>query len=297
MARSKHSVALFEVIQSNRASRSGMSLSTPKWWFKRRTAAAEAIGGSVSSAPAVATLPPPPTVPAALEPRNIDTAPAHRAPAVDMMVDSDRQRITFNITYSSAVVTAFSVLVVVALAYAIGQHVKQGPNTALAGPPIEQIKQGSVNAAAMNVGASWGTPAAAPQRAAQPPVQQDVEGQAPAPVPVAKPAAGNVAPTISPSGERVKGLNYIVVQGYPPEEKAMAQEACDLLNKNGIPVTLETNLEGFNRSWFIVVTTSGFDRISGQDYGNYEKAIRTVGEKFGKTKGFKKFEPMAKKWK
>src|SRR5262245_37319435 len=84
MAKSKRAVALFEVIQSSRTSRRGISdvLSTPKWWFKRRP------GASVEPDPSPQASNLPPTA-------VITTAPAPQTHSVDLRVEPKPQRLTF----------------------------------------------------------------------------------------------------------------------------------------------------------------------------------------------------------
>lgn len=299
MAKGKHSVALFEVIQAGRATRSGGgSLATPKWWFKRRNAADTAA--AEKTAATIAALPAPATVPTVFEPQYIDTAPpaanpsAARPTAVDLKVDPDRQRISFHFTYTSAIIVAFSVIVVVSLAYIIGNHVNQGPTEALAGPSVDEIRSGPVQAAVMNVSNSAPVSNAASKKPA--PVIEREEATTAMPFPIAKNASqtGTLAPTVSPSGQRVSGLNYIIVQSWPAEEQQMAIEACEALNKSGIACTVEQDVKGYLK--FAVVTQTGFARISSAEYIATEKSIREMSDKFAKTSKFKKFSPTAKKW-
>jgi len=294
MAKNKHSVALFEVIQANRTSGGMDALRTPKWWFKKRPAGAPSSTNAPASAVATLPEPEPASVPAVFEPQNIDTLPASRAQGLDLTHDPQRQRISFHFTYNSAIILAFSVIVVVSLAYIVGQHMKQGPAQALAEPSTEQLLKGPAKSEVMGGStASAGQPAAAARRT-PPTAPEKPTTPAGGPTPIAKlpPVADNSA-TTAPSGQRVSSLNYIIVQGYPQSEKQMASDACDLLNKNGIPCTVETNVKGY--PFYTVVTLRGFGRPSSPEYGAYEKLILALNEKFPKN-SYKRFTPTAKKW-
>jgi len=248
--------------------------------------------------PPVATLPEPESasVPAVFEPQNIDTLPPSRSSGLDLMHDKERQRISFHFTYNSAIVSAFAVIVIVSLAYIVGQHMKEGPAQALGGPSTEQILKGPVKKDVMglNTASAVAAPAAAAVKKPTPPAQDKVTAPAGGPTPIAKPAPVlDNTPTTAPSGQRVAGLNYIVAQSYPQQEKQMADDACALLNKNGIPCTVEMNVKGY--SYYSVVTTKGFNRISSAEFAAYAKAIEAVNEKLPKG-SFKRFDTSAKKW-
>jgi hypothetical protein len=296
MAKGKHAIALFEVIQSSKTSRKNLSdvLRTPKWWFKRKNPpdgsvapAPPPAAGSPPAADGAASVPDTPRLTTTALSMDVESpAPAPAMPGVDLKLDPDRQRITFHITYTSAIVTSFTVLVVVGLAYLVGSKMRSGPAQAAAESSTERLRQGAPREDVLNVRSSSG------QRAA------------PAPRPVDREAAGTAVPqpspqTVSPTQptQRIIGLNYVVMQGYPPEEKAMAVEARDLLIKNGIACTIEQDLPGLNRNWHIVVGLQGFERIGyNPEFEKYEKSIRGVNDKFPKNAKFKKLEPLPYKW-
>jgi hypothetical protein len=244
-------------------------LRTPAWWFKRKKDPA---------APAPAALPT-----TALSSDVQSTAPAPTMPGVDLKLDPQRQRISFHITYTGAIVTTVALVVVVGLAYLIGTRMRAGPAQASAQTPTDQLRQGAPRGGVLNVRPN-------PPRSAQPPEPDDATTAVPPPAP--RPAS-----TTQPT-QRVIGLNYVVMQGYPPEEKAMAVEARDLLIKNGVACTIEQDLPGLNRNWHIVVGLQGFDRIGyNPDYERYERLIRDVNARFPRNAKFKKLEPMPYKWK
>ena len=110
------------------------------------------------------------------------------------------------------------------------------------------------------------------------------------------------APLIVHDIKRQVGLNYVVVQSYPSEKDAT--EARDLLLKNGIACTIEKPPSALRLpdTWFSVVGTSGFEKISTREWENYVTSIAAVSSKFeatGKSSGtskFKKFQPLGVKW-
>ncbi|HMB96063.1 MAG TPA: hypothetical protein VKK61_08505 [Tepidisphaeraceae bacterium] len=271
MAKGKRSVALFEVIQAGKKTRPSLSLRTPKWWFKRKpaiqqpSAAVEQPVAEINLAEASApqTLSPP--------------------PGIDMKFDPDRHRITFQISYTSAIITAFAAIVIIALAYIVGSHMRSGPTRSLAGPSTEQIRKGPAHPNVLDV-----KPIAIKTTA--PLLEAD---DATVAAPIAKDTV--IAPTTGPAAKRMINRNYIVVQSYPDEKNA--NDACDLLTKNGIPCTVEDGLSNYAPGWYSVVTQQGFDHIrNNPDLDQYVQSIHELSAKFAGTVKFKKFEPQPYKW-
>lgn len=276
MAKGKHSVALFEVIQAGKSSsRNASFLSTPKWWFKNRKPAAEA--------PAVA---PPPALPEVVEDT---TAPAPRVAGIDLKLDPDTKRIRFDASYTSVIVAAFTVVVFVGLAYIVGTHISRGPTMASAGPRTVDIRNGPAQPAVLMVGNNSGP--------TTPPIDQNIT--TPAKTEVIDPPPQQTLPV--PAAGREIGLNYVVVQSYPTQEKEMAFEASDFLNHNGLLTTVETGVTGYP-NLFVVVGLQGFAKPrSDPAYAAYENKIRALSDKFAKDKStgngrFKRFNPLASKW-
>jgi hypothetical protein len=264
MGKGKRSVALFEVISASKKPRPSFALRAPKLWFNRPKKE------KVLSAPVV-------------EQAADSSAPA--APGIDMKLDPERQRITFQVSYTSAIIAAFAVLVAVGLAYIIGSHIRNNSSRGLAGPSTEQLRKGPVHAAVLDVK----PPAPLANKTTAPLLEADDAI-------TALPTKTEV-PTTEPSAQRVISRNYIVVQIYPEEKNA--NDARDLLAKNNIPCTVEKGLTGYAApSWYCVVTLTGFDHIrNNPEYDNYENSIRDLSTKFAGTSKFKKFEPQAYKWK
>ena len=290
MAKGKHATALFEVIHSGRYPHKEGSLRTPKWWFKRKPAAA-------AGAPAAESSDADPTANVSATDGAIvrDAPSGEEAPAtarssnVDARADAERHHITFKVTYSSAIVTAFAVVVVVALAYVVGRKVSTGPAPAIATETTEQLRSGQPQPGVLDLGSPTSSPRTPD---ATPPRTGDNAAGAPGTT-----GAGG-APPVNDNGassNRTVHLNYVVVQSYPDEKSA--NEARDALIKAGIPCTIEQGLRGLKPDWYSVVGTQGFQRISSAEYQAYVGRINQVSQQFAQGKrSFKAFQPMAYKW-
>jgi hypothetical protein len=255
-----------------------------------------------SSATRAAVAATPATVPTAAAHSTPSSYAAGRKPAVDLLVDSKRHQITFRLTYTSALVGTFAVLVIVALAYIIGRSMSRGPAQAMGGPTSEQLLKGPANPDVLNVGTGNGA-AGAPlnaqptNRSTAPPINI---APPPKPAPRTSGTTGTAAApntsggSLAENGRRAINLNYAIIQGYPDE--ASAKAAVEILQQNGVPCTIEKGLRGLNRDWFIVVGLEGFARISSPEYQAHEKKIRTISDKFIGKRSFKAFEPMPYKW-
>jgi hypothetical protein len=262
MARGKHSPALFEVIQSGKRDRPKLNFRSPSWWwFKReKTEAALAI---------VDSSPPPP----------------QQQPGVDVKLDQQHQRITFALSYTSAIIAGFAVLVVVGLAYIVGSHIRGGSPRTLTGPSTVDLRKGPPHPSVLDV-------KPIPLKTAAPLLEAD-DAITAAPVPSSSMATP--PPTTLPSAREIN-RNYIIVQSYPDQKGA--QDACDMLARNNIPCSVENSLPNFASGWYSVVTFMGFDHIrNNPDFEKYMDSIRAVSAKFAGTAKFKRFEPQPYKWK
>jgi hypothetical protein len=297
MAKGKHAAALFEVINrdsglSGRGSSS--NLSTPKWWFKRQRSAS-------SAAPVVARSVPEssgefdPTAAHFAAPASAEPAASESSGNSTMHIDRDRQLISLRVSYVSAIVSGFALIVVLLLVFVIGKRVGRSvvPAAVVSSedlkkyPPYPQVldvRQGASRPALMAVASEPGVAAVA-----------DTSGAEGAGTPVA-------APLVVHDVKRQVGLNYVVVQSYPAEKDA--NEARDLLIKHGVNCTVEKPPEALRLpdKWFSVIGTAGFERISTREWENYIASIGAVSTKFeatGKTAGaskFKRFQPLGVKW-
>lgn len=264
MAKGKHSVALFEVIQKGKSSSRASSLRTPKWWFKSKK------------------VEPAPVIPANSV-ADESSAPAPRVARVDLKLDPDRKRINFDVTYNSAIVAAFTVVVVVGLAYVIGSHMTRGPASAMAGPSTSELLKGPAVPGVMKVGGS--IPSTPPIENNPPIGREETITTPPAPTPAAPQPHGRVA-----------NLNYAVITSFPPSEKAMAFEISDYLNSSGVGASVEENVSGYS-GWYVVMGLDGFQRpASDPNYKKYEARIKELSTKYPK-KSFKRFDdPKPRVW-
>jgi len=300
MAKGKHSTALFEVIHSaNRPDRVAQSLRTPKWWFKGRQTPTPAPAGEPSFAP------PEPEAPTAeVEPDGAMSAasapPSYRdrgrSSAVHVDFNRNRKELTLRLRYTTALVSAFAVCMLIALSYVVGRHLGHGPQSASAAeqPTIEQLRQQPPQPGVTAVPRPH---AAAPQ--VSPPTnsqRRQVESSGPAKgiQSVANPQA---TPGVDQGLPRVVGDNYVIIQTYPPQEAQAAKEACDFFNRNGISCTLEKNLAAYTTdpNWLCLVGTSGFPRIHSDEFRAYTQNISRIAASF-KTSHFNRPDPQPYKW-
>lgn len=181
---------------------------------------------------------------------------------------ASRKGVWFRLTGAHLAVAGIALVLVVGIAYWIGRgpHAPEGPSSA-------DLKKQPANPSVLVVDRDG--PANQTPDAEQPPVPGR-SGEAPA----------------RQDGSRVAGRNYIIAQSYPNIVEANA--ACEYLVKAGIPCTVEKKLP-YAPSWYCVVTTTGFEKVSSRDYEEYARRIQTIGAKYSGTK-FRKFNPQAFRW-
>lgn len=291
MAKGKHSAALFEVIHSDKRFRTKAatpghgSLKTPKWWFKSRDKADESAPKS-GSEPTPAELAADPTL-AALP---ASTEPASKP----VKLFPERNEISFKLTYTTAIIGAFSVIVIVGLAYMIGTRGKPSPAVARAGQSTENLLKHPAQTGVLNLDAkpkdsataskiSTISNTAAPKgdagtRAGAPPVQQPPQPP----------------PLVEEDGFTI-GRNYVIAQSYPDE--ASAKRAAEIILKGGMQVRVVRGPKKHaNANWFSVVGTRGFDRISGTEYTTYVQKMIEAGAPLMKNSRFEQLKPATHKW-
>ncbi len=276
MAKGKHAAALFEVIHADKRfdRKKGVSgaLQTPRWWFKNKTPSAPLSappsGVHAIAAKAIAGAP----------------APSGALPAgMAIKVDPDRQQVSFRLTYTSAAIAAFALLVVVGLAYLVGSRLRSGPTAAGASPAIEELQKQASQPQVMDVPRGGGD---APATDAAIPTVESVGDSAPAQPPPT---------TVVQGAQRQNNLNYVVVQSYP--DPADAREARDLLAKNGVDSTIEVGLRGLHPDWHTVVGADGFTSISAPEYKAYIERVQRISDRnYSQKRSFKAFQPMGYKW-
>ncbi len=299
MAKGKHAAALFEVIHADRRfgkkTPPSRALSTPKWWFKGKksasdvTAATTAAAGSSSVAAPVLSEP---------EPLNyMPSIPAERP--VDVKVNPDRQEISFKLTYTSAVVGGFALLVVLSLAYIIGRKMTAGPASAVAAAvSTSEIRKKAPQTSVLELAK------ARSNRESISTITPDgdesaniIDPGATKRTPPTPPPLVNAAPPQPFNGKRLINQNYAIIQSFPPEEKAFAEEAVKRLAEAGIGATIEKGLSGWPPTWSIVVGTIPFERTKDNAvYNTYRDKILAVSAQYAGKSRWKKFDPQLKKW-
>lgn len=237
-----------------------------------------------------------------------------------LALDPDRHVVTLRLKYNTAIVGGFAVLVMLGLAYVIGRQVGHGPATTYAGPSTDEVKAGPVQRNVMDVRP---TGTAARPNAVRPAARSSATGglsgvpvtrlpgnpqgstpqtQPPA---VTNPPPPNAVPGAVATGlPRQVNLNYIIIQSYPESERKMADEAVQLLERNGVGATVEHGLRGYGSN-LVVIGTAGFEKgySDTPEYKAYLKKIERVSEAAYKNNGkggkrnFKAFgPPQGYKW-
>lgn len=290
MAKSKHSTALFEVINSaKKPERVAQSLRTPKWWFKSSHSAASSQS-TAASAPAPAEPAyhePEPPVAARYEPadppapRRSTYARGQRSSAVNVGYDADRKEFTFKLRYTTALVSAFVVFAVVGLSYVIGRHLGGGPRVADAQQvPVRQLLQQPPQPGVTAV-APKAKAAATPKTAA--PAPSDSTTRAPlanTTTPRAQLVTSLVPASADTSLPRKVGLNYLVIHIYPPDRRKQAEAARDYFTKAGIPCSLESTSWTGTTGWMTLIGTAGFSRIKTDDFQAYSDQVAKLAKAY-----------------
>lgn len=225
--------------------------------------------------------------------------------------DPDRQVIQFQLSYTSAGVAVFGLVIALTLAYVVGKQNGHRPGPALAEQTTDELRNGPVQSEVLNVATPDVAMATAPLPAdrtnptpAAPAAK--TSGSASAVASAANQGARNNATTIvdpkpsatgvSTDSHRTAGLQYVVIQSYPPEEKQMAEDAVKLLNTSGILCTIEQI--PYAPRWYSVVGITGFTRTKDSpEYDRYLAAVQKASENFARGSKFKRFEPKPYRWK
>jgi hypothetical protein len=326
MARRKNAAALFEVIHADNGYSHRPSRWSPRSWFSR--------GSSSSSAPVAAETisyeSAEPRGPSLLA-RAFSLIPS--MPRIGMSVDPERQLVSLRFSYTGALVSAFTLVVLIALAYVVGRQTSHRPMPALAEQTTEELRNGPAYAEVLDIGgdtdppvamavgpapsgnrnvaAAPNTTAASAQSAAartsiaagQQQPQQPASAATPA---VARPQQ-NLRPNhwVEPKApdaiivsdkNRSVGLQYVIIQSYPEEERALAESAMQMLNQHGVLCTVERGLP-YAPTWYCVVGITGFARTKEvPEYDAYVARIQQISDQFAGTSKFKKFEPKPFRW-
>jgi hypothetical protein len=108
-------------------------------------------------------------------------------------------------------------------------------------------------------------------------------------------ALAQSADSVLPPAPRQVNLNYVLVQSYGDEKTA--NEACDFLNHNGIPCTIERGVKNWRKDFYLVIGLQGFTRVSGPDFIAYRTRIESLSAQFASPHSYYKgFAPQAIKW-
>ena len=322
MARRKNAAALFEVIHADnriprRQGSGGWSLH-PSRWFGRRSA--DPTDNTIDY-----ETPSEPRGPSLLA-RAFALIPS--MPRIGMSLDPERQVVRLQFTYTGALVSAFALIVAVALAYMVGRQTSRHIKPALAEQTTEELRNGPAYAEVLDVGngnesdapvAMAVGPAAAPARStSSASAQQQASSTASARqaasqtrTDTAQPQRGSATAGLRPSqwtepkppttlivsdANRTVGLQYVIIQSYPDEEKALAESAVQTLNQHGVLCTIQRGLP-YAPTWYSVVGITGFDRTKEvPEYDAYLAKINQISDQFAGTSKFKKFDPKPFRW-
>lgn len=297
MAKGKRAAALFEVIHKEVRHRPHVrNERSPLRWLQKRNATHSATARStavadVSNDP---TMRPHPLLRGQqslgvveIEPDRPLREPIARTPVTaslpvmpSVTVDRSRQLIRFRVSYTTAGIVGFALLVAVTLAYVMGRGIAKESGAAVASATTDELQRGPSNPEVLDV-----TRGGEPQRVVD---QLTLAQRNPAPTPVPPPPAANTR------GERIVGMNYVIIQSYP--EQAEAQQAVDLLRQYGVACTVEKGTPYAPR-WYSVVGLQPFDQMSSNpEYAAYVRQIQVISTKFASNSKFKRFEPKPFKW-
>ncbi len=202
--------------------------------------------------------------------------------------DSDDQSIRVALSYSSAAVIAFAILVLIGLAYITGRHSGRSPLPLLAERTTDQIRKDKPNRSVLDVRPSYLSTAIPPAANSAKPSDKPQTWNDPRPSTTYK---------SEDTGQRQIGLNYVIVQTYPDEKDAEA--AKDLLCKHGINCTIEPPPAGWWKSSdkvYSVIGTTGFDRIHCPEFEHYVAQIMKVSTQFAGNVRYNRFNPSPYLW-
>lgn len=279
MAKRRRAAALFEVIHTDKRFTPRHSTTSYNWWpFKRKESGDEPMDFA-------------PRGPSLLT-RLFNLIP--QTPRLE--VDPESQTVRMQLSYTAALVGVFSIVVALSLAFMIGRQGRRTTEPALAEMSTEELRNGPVQPDVLDLTddepqvamASETTTVGAPKPSAAP-VQRP---------PSARPSPdAHVPATLTVLNEqRTNGLHYVIIQTYPQEEKALADEAVKKLNENGVLCKTELNVP-YAPKWICVVGVMGFERVrNSPEFDEYVAQIRKISDKFAGTSKFKQFDPKPFKW-
>jgi hypothetical protein len=304
MAKGKHAAALFEVIHSDKRFRKknliddAGRLNTPKWWFKgqRASAGSEAQGnaGNVSANNIAAGEAASEAAPASADDPTQTGIHGNKAAAPSMVaLEPARNRIHFKLSYTSAIITGFAVLVVMIIAYTVGKRGLSPDLAPQSAQATEQLLTGPARPDVLHVGNDLPAPKTGDGAAARSKNDDAIETVTPAQSP-ASPHAPQAL--VVDDDKFMIGLNYVIVQSWPDEK--IANDAVEALAKGGVRAKVVKGPPGWaSTEWYSVIGTKGFDQIrKSKEYDAYVSKIEKIGQDFADGSRFKLFKPLAYKW-
>lgn len=292
MARSKHSPALYEVIDRSSAVKKSATLKVPRWWRQDHHGSAEAPGAEDREKPATpsnqgGTVPYLKAVTHVDEP---DTSGDGRAGGSVVRVEGGRVRFSMNMA-STAMVVGGVVLAVLA-SYQLGATI-HGNRSATAGGEqagsLDAVLKSPVNPDALEVGPTPLVMTHKPSSPSKPvtPSKPAVTSKTPAgAAPAQQPAAG-VSKNESPDkAERLSGLNYVILETFKATDYEEAVHAQTwLAESQKLATTLERQGDRLQ-----LISAEGFDytKPDGKDRcAKYCERVQALGKLYKKQFGAK----------
>jgi hypothetical protein len=295
MAKRKHATALFEVYRrtvQTESGKPGFRFRAPKWLSRSK--------GDVDSSQSLLSVvdePAPVSMPersVRMEIPDDEVDTSHSRPGVRIAIDSLDQTISLILSYGSAAVVCFTVVVMLGLAFVMGRHSGRGPLPLLAERTTEEVRLDKPRADVLDVGRDASNAPITPTKTVPTPASM----AKPSPKPQTWNDPRPPSTYVAKEGQRVIGLNYVIIQSYP--DQADAENAMKLLEKRGIECTVEPAPASWSHSaykMYSVIGKLGFDRIrNSPEFEQYKDAILKVSDEFAGRSKFKRFDPSPFKW-
>jgi len=209
----------------------------------------------------------------------------HAATGPEFAIDRDNRQISLKVSYNSAIITGFAVVVALGLAYVIGSAGRsKTTSVAESNPQPDVLKVDSQQTSNTD-----GTPGKTPSSDGMANINTDnnlgVENANGGPV------------TVPKNFKRVINLNYVVLMSSPSTHQL--QDLVKFLADHGVGATVE-QLPGFSKktTWYSVVTTKGFDKVSNNPQLDVFLArLNQLMQQYSKTSNFPPGKPALFMWK
>lgn len=202
----------------------------------------------------------------------------------EFAIDRDRRQISMRVSYTTAIVAGFAVVVACGLAYIVGSA-GHGKTVAVANstpqPGVLNVQQNSANL--INDPANV-THQNATDLGKINDTGKDLSldnGGGPIDVPT------NV--------KRIVGYQYLVLMSF--QRGADANALVKFLADNGVPATAEKALPGYSAAWYSVVTTHGFDHTSkNPPYDVFVASLTRLMQKYSRSSQYVAGKPAVYTW-